>query len=397
MSDPAADESSAAGDDARYRRTWGQRLGIVLCLTATLAAFCSAGALAFVADKINRVQRVSVGDALSAPLQLRGVTSPTTGSTGSTGSTGETAATAASPAGSSSAVNILVVGVDNADGLPANDRRRMQRDDGIRSDTIMLVRLDPATGSAEALSFPRDLWVGLGGTSNQDRINAALPIGGPPLLIQTIAQDFQVHVDHFVQIDFAQFQRLVDVVGGVPIPFDRPVRDDNSGLYVGQPGCVMLDGGDALDYVRSRYLQYMVDGAWEADPYSDLSRIRRQQDFIRRALSRARAKGFGNPITANRLIDVGLDAVTVDDHFSVSEMVSLARRFSSLDPADLRTYSLPVVPDTTAGGASILRLVEDRAAPLLDRFRGVSSAPAPPSDQGIGYLPGEGRSDICPA
>jgi hypothetical protein len=155
------------------------------------------------------------------------------------------------------------------------------------------------------------------------------------------------------------------------MPFDRPVKDDNSGLYVGEAGCVLLDGDRALDYVRSRYLQYFEDGRWHADGFADLSRIRRQQDFMRRALQRAQSKGLSNPITANRLIDVGLDAVTVDAGFLVSDMVSLARRFRGLDPASLVTFSLPTVPYETAGGASVLDLVAADAEPVLDIFRGL--------------------------
>ncbi len=253
----------------------------------------------------------------------------------------------------SPAVNILVVGVDDADGLAEDDRVRLGRDvGGLRSDTIMLVRLDPDTGLAALLSFPRDLWLPLGGDGGNDRINSAMPLGGPALLIETIGENFSIGIDHFVQVDFAQFEALVDAVGGVPFPFAYPVRDDNSGLYVGEPGCVLLDGSQALNYVRSRYLQRLVDGVWEADPSADLSRIRRQQDFLRRAFARAKEKGLANPLTANALIDAGIGAITVDEGFGADEMLALALRFRDLDPSSLPTFALPTTPDVTSGGAS---------------------------------------------
>ena len=154
------------------------------------------------------------------------------------------------------------------------------------------------------------------------------------------------------------------------MPFDRPVRDDNSGLWIPQAGCQVLDGSTALDYVRSRFLQYLEDDEWIFDESSDLSRIDRQQDFVRRALRRAKARGFSNPVTANKLVNVALASVTLDDGFSTSEVLSLASRFRSLEAEDLFTVSLPVELDETAGGASIVRLLSEEAEPILDVFRG---------------------------
>jgi LCP family protein required for cell wall assembly len=342
----------------RLRRTWPQRLILTIGVLTTSLSLLTAAGVTFVHSKVAKVQRVSLGLALSAPLP-------------SVGRPVRPSAATDEGATDAEAVNILVVGIDNADGLAADDRRRIDRDDGKRSDTIMLVRLVPSTRLAVALSFPRDLWLPLGGDGGRDRINAALPLGGPELLVRTITANFGVPVDHYVEVDFAQFRRLVDVVGGVPMPFDRPVRDDNSGLYVGEPGCVVLSGDQALDYVRSRYLQVLEGGEWQPDGFADLSRIRRQQDFMRRALRRAQSKGLDNPFTANRLIDVGLDAVTVDDGFAVGDMVSLARRFRSLDAGSLLTFSLPTVPFETAGGAAVLGPLTAEAEPVLDIFRGL--------------------------
>lgn len=374
-------------DGARLLRTWPQRLGIVVGVLASVVCFLTAGLVHVVEAKASRVQRIAVGDALGA----RPVADPAVAHVASTGSgSGAVVDEVGSPA-----VNILVVGVDDADGLAEDDRVRLGRDvGGLRSDTIMLVRLDPDTGLAALLSFPRDLWLPLGGDGGNDRINSAMPLGGPALLIETIGENFSIGIDHFVQVDFAQFEALVDAVGGVPFPFAYPVRDDNSGLYVGEPGCVLLDGSQALDYVRSRYLQRLVDGVWEADPSADLSRIRRQQDFLRRAFARAKEKGLANPLTANALIDAGIGAITVDEGFGADEMLALALRFRDLDPSSLPTFALPTTPDVTSGGASILRLREAEAQPVLDLFRGMN--PWSPTAVPVG-LQGPGAMGLGPA
>ena len=87
--------------------------------------------------------------------------------------------------------------------------------------------------------------------------------------------------------------------------------------------------------------------------------------------------GVRNPITLDRLVNAGLATVTVDDLLTADDIIDLGRAFRSFDPGTLDLYSLPVVP-SAVGGASVLRLVDDRAQPTLDRFRGTDRAgPAP--------------------
>ena len=200
-------------------------------------------------------------------------------------------------------------------------------------------------------------------------VNAAFALGGPDLLVRTITANLGITIDHYAEIDFAQFERLVDVVDGVPMSFAAPAQDKNSGLYVGTPGCVTLRGEQALAYVRSRHLEVQVDGQWVEDRSADLSRIRRQQDFIRRALSRATA--VRNPIAFNQLVDRGVASITVDDGLSTIDLLRLAREFRSFGSDALLTSSLPVVVATSPNGLSIVNLVDDEAEPWLDLYRGV--------------------------
>jgi LCP family protein required for cell wall assembly len=240
------------------------------------------------------------------------------------------------------------------------------------------------------LSLPRDLWVPLAGGGTQ-RINTAIQSGGPSELIDTIEGYLGIPVHHYIQVDFAGFQELVDVVDGVQVYFANPARDSRSGLDIQATGCLTLDGQQALSYVRSRHFQVYEDGRWRSDGSADLGRISRQQDFIVRALGRAVDQGVRNPVTLDRLVNAGLDTVTVDDLLTADDFIDLAGAFRGFDPGALDLYALPVVSDTV-GGASILRLVDEQAQPTLDRFRGTDTDDLRPADVRVRARHGSGTT-----
>ncbi len=347
------------------RRTWRQRLVLSIAVLATLGCFIAAAGLWFVSRKVDRIQRVQVSQVLAGGEQA---SIPTT------------AADQPVP-GDDRAINILLVGVDSAAGLAADDPRRTQREDasveGLRSDTIIVIRLEPATGQVAMVSFPRDLWVTVG--DGEDRINGAMLAGGPVELIRTITNNFGIPIDHYIQVDFAQFQSLVEAVGGVPISIDRPLRDTHSGLWLPDPGCITLTPVEALAYTRARNLEYLDGDEWVIDPSADLGRVSRQQEFLLAALNRAIDRGARNPVTLNRLIDTGIESVVLDDAFGVGELAGLAYRFRSFDTSKLERYTLAVYDDEV-GGAAVLRLIEDESGPVLDIFRGVPPPVVPPSE-----------------
>ncbi len=336
-------DSPAAAWWARHRaggrRTWGQRAVLVAGCVATVGLLASASSLTYVYDKFERLPRVE----LSGVLDER------------------------APSGEPE--NFLIVGVDNATGLDQGDPVRTGRTESQLSDTIMVLRIDPESRQAALLSLPRDLWMPIPGTGSSQRINSTLQRGGPQLLIQTIVEDFGIPINHYVEVDFASFKGLVEAIDGVPIFNQYASRDRGTGLYVTALGCVTLDPTQALAYVRSRHYEQLIDGEWETDPTSDLGRIDRQQDFIQRALSRAIDKGARNPATLDRLINVGLDGITVDDSLTADDIFRLGNRFRNFEPTDLLTYSVPVEGDTV-GAAQVLRLQAEEAEPILEVFRG---------------------------
>jgi polyisoprenyl-teichoic acid--peptidoglycan teichoic acid transferase len=148
----------------------------------------------------------------------------------------------------------------------------------VRSDTIMLVRLDPSKGATAVLSIPRDLKVQIPGRGTA-KINEAYSLGGPPLTVRTVRELLGVPINHVVNVNFGGFRRAVDRLGCVYVDIDRRYYHSNLGLGPGQdyaeinipPGYQKLCGQKALDYVRYRHTD------------NDFMRSARQQDFLRQA------------------------------------------------------------------------------------------------------------------
>jgi polyisoprenyl-teichoic acid--peptidoglycan teichoic acid transferase len=270
---------------------------------------------------------------------------------------------------------------------------------GHRSDTIMVARVDPKNAAIDLVSLPRDLWIPIAGTSGRERINTAYN-DGPQRLVDTIEENLDVEINHYVEIDFASFKGVVKAVDGVPMYFHTPMRDRESGLNAGA-GCVVLDGDQALAFARSRHLEYQ-DGRerWITDPTGDLGRIDRQQIFMRKVIDRAAAKSGGFDVkTMNDLLSSTVDHLKVDSRMDVRQMISLARQFRDFRGDQLRTHILPVEQSVTAGGASVLLMDQVAAQPILNVFRGLPPDALSPSmvrlaiENGSGVAGQAGRAE----
>lgn len=178
----------------------------------------------------------------------------------------------ASPDGdrpSSAGRNVLLVGSDSREGLTREERNRLgtgHDSGGARTDSILVLH----TGSAEStlLSIPRDSYVEIPG-HGMNKINAAFSIGGPELLTQTIEHNTGLELEGYMEIGFGGFAHVVDAVDGVRICVKNDMHDEKAHLDL-KKGCQVLDGKDALGYVRARY----------SDPEGDLGRARRQREFL---------------------------------------------------------------------------------------------------------------------
>jgi LCP family protein required for cell wall assembly len=327
-----------------HGRTWAQRLVLVVGVLVVLGCASAAGAAAYFGLRFAEIDRVK-NIALEAIQK------------------GEPA-------------NYLIVGTDSRAGLDPDDPDAGGLLGGGETgcnctDTIMVVRVDPDATTASVLSLPRDLWVPIADTGRKGRINSA-HAHGEQALIDTIQENFGIAINHYVEIDFVGFERLVDAVGGIPLWFDRPVRDTHIGLSVPKAGCQVLDGEEARKFARSRYLQYKgQDGRWHGDPTADFGRITRQQIFIRRAIDKAVAEGLGNPLTLNRLVSAGVENVRLDENLDASALLALGQKFRSFDSKELIGYTIPTESHTTSAGAAVQLPLMRQAEPILNIFRGL--------------------------
>ncbi len=137
------------------------------------------------------------------------------------------------PTAQGAAENYLIVGSDSRAKVAANDPNKEvllgDASDGQRSDTIMVVRVDPQRETVEALSVPRDLWVDLPTSGKGNRINSAYSVS-PQELINAIRDNLAIDINHYIEIDFSAFKKIVDSLGGVPVWFDVPMPDLSSGI-----------------------------------------------------------------------------------------------------------------------------------------------------------------------
>jgi LCP family protein required for cell wall assembly len=295
-----------------------------------------------------------------------------------------------------SVMNVLMVGSDSRENTSGYIADATGKGDegttGQRSDTIMILHIDPSQQRAAILSVPRDLYVPIPG-NGKDKVNASFSIGGPQLLIRTIKEALGIEINHYVEVDFTGFERIVDTIGGVKVYSDYPARDEMTGLDLPLAGCNEVDGYQALAFVRSRYYETYERGRWVSGANSDIDRIARQQDFIRRIMKKAVSSGLGNPLTLNRLISIGVDNVRVDQQMSTKDITTIARRFRSIDPDTVDMITLPTY-DAFAGDAAVQLMDTAKAQEYIDRLNGIATAPPPttvkPADVAVVVLNGNG-------
>jgi len=287
--------------------------------------------------------------------------------------------------GDLNAKNFLLTGSDNGNCVDPNSPYAGAFGDrtsfGERSDTIMVIRVSPKDNQAAFLSFPRDLWVKIAGSTRSNRINTAFERNNPNTLVDTIYQNFGIPIDHYVNVDFCAFKEIVDAVGGVSVPFLHETRDKKTGLYVPGPSCFAFTGDHALAYVRSRSGYSYFDTAkneWVFDGTADLGRISRQQDFIRRAMQRALDKGSSSPRVANQLLNAALENVITDDQLTPTTMLQLAQAMRNLDTSGIASYTIAFTGQMI-GDQSVLvpRVQNDNMRAILALFQGKAGFATP--------------------
>jgi LCP family protein required for cell wall assembly len=267
---------------------------------------------------------------------------------------------------------------------------------GQRSDTIMVAHVN-SDGTGILVSFPRDLWVAIPGLGHA-KINAAFNYG-PQRVIETIEQNFNVPISHYLEVDFEGFRNIVNTLGTIPIYFPTPARDSKSGLYINQAGCQHLNGDEALAFVRSRYYESLVNGRYVTDPLSDLDRIKRQQYFLRTLAQQVMHAAEHKPWKAPDLLNTMLANLQRDPKLTFSSLRALAYAFHP-GGTQIPSVTLPTSPQTIDGQAALV-LNDAQAAPLFAQLRGAhapKSTATPsgvtPSSVRVAVQNGSGRSGL---
>lgn len=250
--------------------------------------------------------------------------------------------------------NILLVGSTDRCALTVQNAAYGLCSDGVNgvnSDVVMILHLDPSKRSMSILSIPRDLFVPNARADGANKIDAAL-YEGPSQLVSAINENLGIPIQHYVVLNFDTFANVVNALGGVKMYFPEPVFDAYSGLQVFTPGCISLDGVHALQVVRARHLQYKPPGVSTSDPnywpfenQSDLARIRRDHEFLRVLGTAVSKNGLSNPITDGQLISSVAPQLEVDKRFSTSDMVNMVLDFHGVDPNSAPQLTLPVQVD----------------------------------------------------
>jgi len=295
---------------------------------------------------------------------------------------------------SSTATNFLIIGSDTRSFVQSEGDKEAFTDadttaDGpARSDTMMVLHAD---GDASyVVSFPRDLMVNVPGLGRQ-KINAAFN-KGPQLVVDTLQQDFNVPINHYLEVNFKSFEDIVNAVGAVHVWIPQQMRDQHSGLqpFAYGPGCYPLDGATALAYVRSRYPEYYENGKWvDASGRADIDRIQRQQDFIKRLGRVAVQRATDDPTIAPDLADNLIPNLTADQSFDRDSFNEFVRAFMGLTDGTNGGPIFETLPWKMGDAAgSYLLEQQPQADAVLAVLRGEAPIPttttAPPATSGGG-------------
>ena len=257
---------------------------------------------------------------------------------------------------------------------------------GVNSDVVMILHLNPANHTLAILSIPRDLFVPNARSDGANKIDAAL-FQGPDQLIDAIEEDYGIPIQHFVELNFDSFINVVNALGGIKMYFPEPVYDAYSGLNIQTTGCIQLNGTQALQVVRARHVQYKGPGVttddpsyWPQEAQSDIARIRRDHEFLRVLATAVKAKGLSNPLTDQSLVSSVVSQLTVDSSFSASAMISLVLGYHDVDVTTAPQLTLPVAVDqfgsySYQGGSygDVEFPVEPQDHTAVDQFLGLSS------------------------
>ncbi|WP_405843229.1 LCP family protein [Streptomyces sp. NBC_01518] len=280
----------------------------------------------------SNIKSVDIDSALGTDRPAKAVTTP---------SAAASASATPVPTGS---LNILVLGSDSRSGKE-NKALGGGSSTGARSDTAMVVHVDAGRKKATIVSIPRDTLVtrpscplSSGGSTSvayNAMFNTAYSVGGPVCAVKTVESITGVRMDHYIEIDFAGFAKLVNALGGVTVTTTQDIDDDDSHLHL-KKGIHHLNGKQALALARTRH--GIGDG-------SDLGRIGLQQMLVKALLTQVSTHDLlTDPAKLYEVTDAVTDSLTTDTGLdSLSELISLGQSLKGLSADAVTTVTMPNV------------------------------------------------------
>ncbi|MEM6592831.1 MAG: LCP family protein [Cyanobacteria bacterium P01_C01_bin.73] len=222
-------------------------------------------------------------------------------------------------------VTILVMGVDEVPEAGESSDDLLAG----RTDTLLLVRVDPAAGTVSVLSIPRDTRMEIPGHGVM-KVNQANVEGGAPLSAETVSRNLDsLTIDRYVRISTGAFREIVDLVGGVEVLVPQPMEyvDQTQDLVIDlEPGLQVLNGDQAEQFARFRQ-----------DAYGDIGRVQRQQILLKALRNR-----LTNPTVLPRLPQiVRVLQERIDTNLSPEELLALANSALETESQDFRMVMLP--------------------------------------------------------
>ncbi len=235
------------------------------------------------------------------------------------------------------------------------DKRAKENDPG-RSDTLMVLRMDPAKKVAYLISIPRDSRVEVPG-HGMTKINAAYAYGGADLSADTVSNVLGLEINHYVVVDFQGFKDIVDALGGIDINVKKKIRDHFDGNYVSfNPGMHHFNGQEALEYVRVRHVD------------DDFGRMGRQQQFLRAVMDKLTR--FSNVWKIPELVNIASHNIGADSGLGIKEMISYAGQMKSIGRKNIHMITLPPLSkNKMIDGLSYVILDQQKVAWIVGRVK----------------------------
>jgi polyisoprenyl-teichoic acid--peptidoglycan teichoic acid transferase len=231
-------------------------------------------------------------------------------------------------------ITVLLLGIDE----------RKQETGPFRTDTMLLLTIDPASKTAGMLSIPRDLWVQIPAMETEGKINTAhflgdaygYPGGGPALARETVQENLGIPIDYTVRVNFNAFEKVIDAIGGIEICVPEQIDDplypayDNYGfdpLHI-EAGCQIMPGSLALKYARTRHTG------------TDFDRAKRQQQVILAVRDKVIRQNLLPQLVAQAptLLDTLQTSVQTD--LSLDQMIQLAKLATAIDPKNIKQATI---------------------------------------------------------